>query len=72
MSNDAEDSLVIKGTEITLLRFEGLPADTSSAVEIKYVFHFEGTPAMNFNTVLTSATEPIVAMDPSKVEKVRS
>lgn len=55
-----------------MLRFEGLPASTSSAVEIKYIFHFEGTPAIKFDTVLTSASESIVAMDQNKVEKVRA
>lgn len=47
-----------------MLRFEGMPSSYANAVEIKYIFHFEGTPAMNFDTVLTSATEPIVAMNP--------
>lgn len=66
------DSLNLKGTEAVLLRFEGLPGNTSSAVEIKYIYHFEGTPAVTINTVLTSATQPIVAMDMQKVERVRS
>lgn len=55
-----------------MLRFEGMPSSYANAVEIKYIFHFEGTPAMNFDTVLTSATEPIVAMNPQRVEEVRS
>lgn len=53
-TSDGEDSTIVKGTEATLLRFEGLPVNTTS-FEIKYIFHFEGTPAINLNTVLTSA-----------------
>lgn len=70
--DDASDSLFIKGSEVVLLRFEGLPSSYTNAVEIKYIFHFEGTPAMNFDTVLTSATEPVVVMNPLRVEEVRS
>lgn len=51
---DSADSGEIKGLEGVLLRFEGLPLSTT-CVEIKYVFHFEGTPSMNLNTILTSA-----------------
>lgn len=68
---DSADSAVIKGLECLMIRFEGLPPNTVSA-EIKYVFHFEGTPSMNLNTVLTSAQEPIVMADPVKLERVRS
>lgn len=64
MVDDADDSLIIKGSEVVMLRFEGIPSSFTNAVEIKYIFHFEGTPAMNFDTVLTSATEPVVAMNP--------
>lgn len=69
--NDASDSGEIKGLEGVLLRFEGLPLSTIS-VEIKYVYHFEGTPSMNLNTILTSAQEPISISDPVKFERVRS
>lgn len=68
---DSADSMVIKGTEVTLLRFEGLPPNTVCS-EIKYVYHLEGTPSMNLNTVLVTATEPVVMADPLKVERIRS
>jgi hypothetical protein len=69
--NDSADSMIIKGTELTLLRFEGLPPNSASA-EIKYIFHIEGTPSMNLNTVLVSASEPVVMTDPVVVERTRS
>jgi hypothetical protein len=68
---DSADAMIIKGTEVTLLRFEGLPPNTVCA-EIKYVYHLEGTPSMNLNTVLVTATEPVVMADPLKVERIRS
>jgi len=70
-ATDSADAMIIKGTEVTLLRFEGLPQDTVCA-EIKYVYHLEGTPSMNLNTVLVTATEPVVMADPLKVERIRS
>lgn len=42
---DSADADVVKGLEAVLLRFEGLPVSTI-CVEIKYVFHLEGTPSM--------------------------
>lgn len=71
VANDSADSMIIKGTELTLLRFEGLPPNTVSA-EIKYIYHIEGTPSMNLNTVLVSASEPVVMTDPVVVERTRS
>jgi len=68
---DSADSGEIKGLEGVLLRFEGLPISTSS-VEVKYVFHLEGTPSMSLNTVLTSAQEPVSVSDPVKFERLRS
>jgi len=71
VSSDLQDSLVVKGTEIALLRFEGLPINTVCA-EIKYIFHLEGTASINLDTVLTSATEPIVSFNLNAVDKIRS
>lgn len=71
VATDSADAMVIKGTELTLLRFEGLPPDTVSA-EIKFIYHIEGTPSMNLNTVLVSASEPVIVADPVVVERTRS
>jgi len=53
-----------------LLRFEGLPASTVSA-EIKFIYHFEGTPSILDNTVLISATPPAIVGSMASLEGVR-
>ncbi len=69
-TTDSQDGTVVKGHEATLLRFEGLPANTV-CLEIKYIHHYEGTPAINFNTILIPADEEIKLADPVQVERVR-
>jgi len=48
-----------------MLRFEGLPVSTSNCLEIKYVLHFEGTPAFsNASGALAPGCEKMGLVDP--------
>lgn len=53
------ESLVTKGHEALLIRIEGVPINTE-CLEIKYVYHLEGTPAIVDSTVLLPATPPLI------------
>lgn len=65
------ESLHTKGHEALLLRFEGLPAETLS-VEIKFIFHLEGTPNISTTTVLMPAVPKPIIGDPVNLERARA
>jgi hypothetical protein len=62
---DSLSSMMTEGWDTVCLVANGLPANTTACFEIKYIYHFEGTPSLVTGAgTMVPASEPQTSIDP--------